>query len=630
MSLEARRVLKKHWGYDNFRACQEEIIDSILDGHDTLGLMPTGGGKSITFQVPALMLPGMTVVITPLISLMKDQVDNLHSRHIKAIALHSGLTQRERNVALNHIESGRIKLLYVSPERLATDSFTTLLRRLDISLLVVDEAHCISQWGYDFRPSYLNIASIRKLTGTAPVLALTASATPGVVDDIVKQLKFKTAYAVHRLSFNRSNLSYIVRHVENKTKKLVEILSVVRGTAIVYVRSRKRTIELAQVLAEAGISAEAYHAGLQPELKSERQERWKTGDTRVIVATTAFGMGIDKPDVRLVIHHDIPPSLEEYYQEAGRAGRDGKPSLAVLLTNNTDSAVLSRRLTQAFPSRELIKDIYNKVCVFLNIVMGEGYETLHEFNLKAFTERYELQTAQVVAALGFLERAGYIEYQEDYNSRSRIMVVMNRNELYNLRLSQECETVLNSILRQYTGLFADYEYISESVIASRSHLNEDTVYQSLLTLARMGVIHFIPRKNNPMIFLTRSREMVQDLLIPTTIYEEKKRRMQHQLDAVRRLAFTHDRCRAKILLEYFGETATANCGCCDVCRDNITRDDTLPVTELIIHALRVKSPATVNDLAAITGVTPADIINNVRILADDNLVKIQGTYISKA
>ncbi|MDE6085118.1 MAG: ATP-dependent DNA helicase, partial [Muribaculaceae bacterium] len=429
MNAGARSVLKKYWGYDNFRACQEEIIDSVLQGRDTLGLMPTGGGKSITFQVPALMLPGVTLVVTPLISLMKDQVDNLHARHIKAAALHSGLTLHEYNLIINHLEGGAIKLLYVSPEKLQGDRFRSLLRRIEVSLIVVDEAHCISQWGYDFRPSYLNIDIVRREKPGVPVLALTASATPLVVKDITQKLSFRDPENIYRLSFTRDNISYLVRYTENKEQKMVEILSRVAGCAIVYVRSRKRTTELARVLCSHGIVAEGYHAGLTPELKVERQNRWKDGTIRVIVATNAFGMGIDKPDVRLVIHHDIPPSLEEYYQEAGRAGRDGKESIAVILASVPDKGVLSRRLADSFPPRDYIRAVYDKVCVFLNIAMGEGFETLREFNFRLFCERYKLNPAQAHSAIMLLGQAGYLEFIEDYNSRSRVMIVMDKRNM---------------------------------------------------------------------------------------------------------------------------------------------------------------------------------------------------------
>lgn len=626
MSLEARRVLKTHWGYDSFRACQEEIIDSVLSGNDTLGLMPTGGGKSITFQVPAMILPGMTLVVTPLISLMKDQVDNLAARHVKAMALHSGLTMRENNVALNHIEAGVVKILYVSPEKLRSERFQSLLRRLDVSLIVVDEAHCISQWGYDFRPNYLMIADVRRFFPGVPVLALTASATPQVVDDIMSKLEFRDRRHVYRLSFSRQNISYLVRRTENKEAKMVEILSKVPGTAIVYVRSRRRTIELAAVLSASGISAEGYHAGLTPEVKAERQQRWKSGETRVIVATNAFGMGIDKPDVRIVIHHDVPPSLEEYYQEAGRAGRDGLESFAVMLLSSTDRGVLTRRLSDSFPGRDYVRDVYSRACVFLNIAMGEGYETLHEFNFKLFCERFKLQPARVYSSLGILSRSGYFDYQEDYNSRSRVMMTVDKQELYNLRLDPVVDQVLKTLLRTYTGLFADYEYISESVIAIRGSVTEQQVYDSLLQLARMRVIHFVPRNSNPMLLLTASRVEGKHVVIPLTVYEHRREELERRLNAIKRFAFEEDGCRVNTLLEYFGETPTGTCGKCDWCRAR--RHDVADARQSTASAVRLaiemSSPVSVAELAAITRRSVADVINVVRELADDGIVSIEG------
>ncbi|MDE6448746.1 MAG: RecQ family ATP-dependent DNA helicase, partial [Muribaculaceae bacterium] len=380
----------------------------------------------------------------------------------------------------------------------------------------------ISQWGYDFRPSYLNIGRVRSVFPRVPVLALTASATARVVEDITERLGFAGRDNIFRLSFSRNNISYLVRNTENKLNKMTEILLRVPGTAIVYVRSRRRTLELARMLQSAGISAEGYHAGLTAELKTERQNNWKNGDTRVIVATNAFGMGIDKPDVRLVIHHDLPPSLEEYYQEAGRAGRDGKESFAVMLVSKSDKAVLSRRLSDAFPPRDYIRDIYSKACVFANVAVGEGYETLHEFNFRLFCERYALQPTQAMSAIRILSNAGYFDYQEEYNSRSRIMVVVDKEQLYGLRLQADVENVLRVILRSYTGIFADYEYISEAVIAQRTGLGEQVVYEALLQLSRQRVLHYVPRNNNPMLLLTASRIDGKHVVIPMSIYEARR------------------------------------------------------------------------------------------------------------
>ncbi len=630
MSAEARKVLKEYWGYDTFRACQEEIIDSILAGKDTLGLMPTGGGKSITFQVPALMLPGITLVVTPLISLMKDQVDNLKSRGIKAISLHSGLTFRENNVAMNHLESGRVKILYISPEKLIGDRFISYLHNLDISLIVVDEAHCISQWGYDFRPSYLNIGRVRSVFPNVPVLALTASATTRVVEDITEKLGFVGRDNIYSLSFSRNNISYLVRNTENKTNKMIEILLRVPGTAIVYVRSRRRTLELARMLQSAGISAEGYHAGLTAELKTERQNNWKNGSTRVIVATNAFGMGIDKPDVRLVIHHDLPPSLEEYYQEAGRAGRDGKESFAVMLVSKSDKAVMSRRLSDAFPPRDYIRDIYSKACVFANVAVGEGYETLHEFNFRLFCERYTLQPIQAMSAIKILSNAGYFDYQEEYNSRSRIMVTVDKEQLYSLRLQADVENVLRVILRSYTGIFADYEYISEAVIAQRTGLGEQVVYDALLQLSRQRVLHYVPRNNNPMLLLTASRIDGKHVVIPMSIYEERRENMKRRLDAMMRFAFDNSSCRVNVMLRYFGEEPDEPCGKCDYCRA-MKRDRRLSeqtAARAVMTVLSIESPIGIGQLIANANRSPEDVMTAVRELCDEGVASMTGGMVS--
>lgn len=623
--------MRQYWGYDNFRACQEEIIDSVLAGRDTLGLMPTGGGKSITFQVPALMLPGITLVVTPLISLMKDQVDNLRQRGVKAIALHSGLTFRENNVAINHIESGHVKILYVSPEKLTGESFSTFLRNLNISLLVVDEAHCISQWGYDFRPSYMNIAAARKFMPAVPLLALTASATPEVVADITHRLEFADPDNIFRLSFSRDNISYIIRNTDNKLGKMTEILLKVPGSAIVYVRSRKRTLDISRSLQAAGISAENYHAGLSPELKSERQNRWKTGATRVIVATNAFGMGIDKPDVRTVIHHDLPPSLEEYYQEAGRAGRDGNESFAVMLVSGADKGVLTRRLSDAFPPRDYIRDIYGKACVFCNIAMGEGLGSLHEFNFKLFCERYSLQPARSHSALTLLSGAGYLNFIEDYNSRSRVMIVVNKQQLYDLRLSPQVEKVLRTLLRSYTGLFADYEYISEPVVATRAAISEQQVYEALLQLSRQRVIHYVPRTSNPMLLFTASRVENRHVVIPVAIYEKRRESMKKRIDSMIRFAFDSSGCRVNTLLGYFGETPGDDCGKCDCCRSRrVNKNQSLSSAIGSVRTiLSIQSPITIAQLIANTNRNPDTVVEAVRTLCDSGEATFDRGIVSK-
>lgn len=565
-STVIRNILKKHWGYESFRPLQEDIIMSVLSGRDTLGLMPTGGGKSITFQVPAMALPGLTVVVTPLISLMKDQVDNLRRRRVKAVYLHSGMTVRESKIAREKLINGGAKLLYVSPERLRNQRFIQELRMTEVSLIVVDEAHCISQWGYDFRPSYLNIRSLRKIFPKVNVLALTATATPHVESDILRQLEMKDA-ALFRMSFSRSNLNYIVRNTETKIYEIFHILSRTEGSAIVYVRSRKRTREIAEYLSSAGISSTYYHAGLDISLKEERQNEWQRSGVRVMVATNAFGMGIDKPDVRVVIHFDMPPSLEEYYQEAGRAGRDGKKSYVVLLTSRADSGLLRRRVTETFPPREEIKLLYERVCNYLHVSMDEGYEKLAEFDVERFCEVFSYQRRRCLACLHLLGQAGYLEYLEETEHRSRVMMTCTREELYHVdRLSADADLVLTRILRLYSGLFAEYVYIDERVISRESGIDERRVYESLLELGRRKVLSYVPRSRSPYIYFPTAREDRRYVMIGKDIYEDRKKVISERTEAMIDYGFGKGKCREKILLEYFGEQDGKDCGRCDICR----------------------------------------------------------------
>ncbi|MCM1293195.1 MAG: RecQ family ATP-dependent DNA helicase [Bacteroides sp.] len=621
-ALTPADILQQYWGYDSFRELQPQIISSILSGNDTLGLMPTGGGKSITFQVPALMMPHLTIVVTPLISLMKDQVDNLRSRDIKAAALHSGLSRMEQNLVLDRCRMGKLKLLYISPEKLQSTTFIEQLRYWDVSLIVVDEAHCISQWGYDFRPSYLKIAALRRLFPEAPLLALTASATPEVADDIMTQLQFRSRN-VFAKSFSRPNISYVVRYTDDKPSMLLRILRNTSGTAIVYVRSRRRTKETAAMLNDAGISADFYHAGLSAEDKNDRQNKWKSGQTRVIVATNAFGMGIDKPDVRTVVHIDIPPSLEEYYQEAGRAGRDGKPSYAVIVASpGPDKASLTRRLNETFPSKDTIRSIYDHACNFLEVAVGDGYNCLFEFNLDLFCDRFRFRPQVVRSALGILSRAGYLDYVDDVATNSRIMILMDKRELYDLQLDRETDNVFQFILRTYTGLFADYVNISEKLIASRLQMTEEQVYQAILAIARAHAIAYVPRRTTPYIFFPTSREMSKHLLITRAVYEDQLARYRHRLDAMKRFVFSCDSCRTNTLLRYFGEKPTSECGTCDVCRSHKKQIDTLrPTLETTILHLASHNPApTIEQIAMNAGVSPDKVIAALRPMLDSGRV----------
>lgn len=566
MGMTYQEILKQYWGYDDFRGIQKEIIESIGNGHDTLGLMPTGGGKSITFQVPALAQPGLCLVVTPLIALMKDQVRNLRDRGIKALAVYSGMTREEILVALENCIFGDYKFLYISPERLDTEIFRTKLRKMKVSMITVDESHCISQWGYDFRPAYLKISEIRELLPDAPVLALTATATPEVVKDIQVKLGFKKGSKVFRMSFERQNLAYIVRPTENKQEELLHILNSVPGCAIVYTRNRKRTREVAELLVSKGITATFYHAGLNNDVKDQRQKSWLTGESRVIVATNAFGMGIDKPDVRIVIHIDMPDSPEAYFQEAGRAGRDGQKAYAVLLYAKSDKTNLNKRIADTFPDKDYIRKVYEDVNYFFQMAMGDGLGCTFAFNLDEFCRNFKHFPVQADSALKILTRAGYLEYTDEQDNASRILFTMRRDELYKLHENDpDTERLVNVILRSYTGLFTDYAYINEDSLAIRSGLTRQRIYEILLMLTRRHILHYIPRKKTPYIIYTRERHEKDRLTITKEIYEERKESYTARIKAMIEYATADDKCRSRMLLRYFGEKNEHNCEQCDVC-----------------------------------------------------------------
>ena len=565
MTDDYRKILKDYWEYDNFRGIQEDIIRSIGSGRDTLGLMPTGGGKSITFQIPAMAKDGLCIVITPLIALMKDQVRNLRDRGIKAIAIYSGMTREEIIIALENCIFGNYKFLYISPERLDTEIFRIKLRSMKVSMITVDESHCISQWGYDFRPAYLKISEIRNLLPGVPVLALTATATPEVVKDIQQRLAFKEEN-VFRMSFERKNLAYIVRRTESKQEELLHILKHVDGSAIVYAHNRKRTKEYAQLLNENGITATFYHAGLSNETKDQRQKSWVKGETRVMVATNAFGMGIDKPDVRLVVHVDIPDSPEAYFQEAGRGGRDGKKAYAVLLYARSDKATLKKRITDTFPEKDYIRTVYEHLNYYYQMAMGDGLGCTREFNIDEFCRNFKHFPIQVDSALKILTRAGYLEYTDEQDNNSRLMFTLTKEELYRIHeTSPETEKLINIILRSYTGVFTEYAYINEETLSLRTGMTRQQVYDTLISLTRRRILHYIPGKKTPYIIYTRERQEADRLIFTKEVYEDRKESFIRRIEAMTEYAETEDKCRSRMLLLYFGEKNEHNCGQCDVC-----------------------------------------------------------------
>lgn len=558
-------ILRKYWGYNDFRGIQREIIQSIADGHDTLGLMPTGGGKSITFQVPALSMPGVCIVITPLISLMKDQVDNLRRRGILAHAIYSGLSHNEIVKILDNCIYGDIKFLYVSPERLSSSLFLTKLEHIRVSFITVDEAHCISQWGYDFRPAYLQIAQLRRYLPGKPILALTATAAPAVVEDIQRQLQFQRNN-VFRMSFRRANISYIVRHTDDIVGESIHILNNVPGSAIIYTMSRQRTKEISRNLQTSGIDATFYHAGLDIAVKTKRQQDWQSGVVRVIVATNAFGMGIDKPDVRIVIHADVPSSIEAYFQEAGRAGRDGKRSYAVLLTNRHTATVLKNRVRKSFPPKQFVRDVYEHLAYFYEIGVGMGRDLSFTLPLQHFCKSYGYPVYQTDAALGILCNAGYINYNKDPDDHTRLTFVVERDDLYLLnQLSDEEEQLIYNMLRNYTGLFSEYVWIDENMLALLQGITPQRVYMLLSELRRKRIIKFVPPRTDPRITYLVPRVDGADVKLVDDVYDNLLKIMEQHVHDMISYINNDEICRQTQLVNYFGENSNEECGCCEIC-----------------------------------------------------------------
>jgi ATP-dependent DNA helicase RecQ len=581
-----RQILSRYWGYETFRPLQEDIIKTIAAGNDCLGLMPTGGGKSLTFQVPALAHPGLCIVVTPLIALMKDQVENLRKRGIRAMAIYSGMSRDEIDIAFENCINGDYKFLYVSPERLGTELFLQRIKRMKVTMIAVDEAHCISQWGYDFRPSYLRISELRDHLPGVPVLALTATAIPAVVDDIMDKLKFRDRN-VFKMSFERKNLRYTIRETEDKLKSLLKIVQYLNGTGIVYVRNRKKTREISEFLNQNRISADYYHAGLRNEVRTEKQKAWTTGKCRVVVATNAFGMGIDKPDVRFVVHMDLPDSLEAYFQEAGRAGRDGKNSFAVLLWNNSDKLSLTKRIDTHFPPIKEIKRIYQALGNFLKVPYHEGKGSTFDFNLGQFCAHYKFNIMQAYHALKLIEGEGYIELIDEFDQQSKVHMLASRDNLYKFQIANaQFDPFIKLLLRTYSGLFNDFVSVDERTLARNASTEIKVIFNYLNKLNNLKILRYIPRKNNPIIVFTTERMDEKSLFISAVGYKEKKERYVSRLESVFDYVSTNSYCRSQLLLKYFGDKNPPLCGTCDSCSRKTELDITQYEFDMLVEKIR--------------------------------------------
>jgi ATP-dependent DNA helicase RecQ len=622
--LNIHQILLKYWGYSSFRPLQEEIIESVMAGNDTLALLPTGGGKSITFQVPALAREGLCLVISPLIALMKDQVDNLKKRGIPAAAIYSGMHSGEIDIVLNKCRYGDFKLLYVSPERLTTTKFRDALNRMKVSLITVDEAHCISQWGYDFRPPYLKIADIREFLPGVPILALTATAVPAVVDDIQEKLNFRKKN-LFRKSFERKNLTYFVLKEEDKIQRIVKIIRKVKGCGIIYVRNRRHTREIAGQLSKQGIHATFYHAGLDPLEREKRQNQWMKEEKNVMVSTNAFGMGIDKPNVRFVIHYDLPDSLEAYFQEAGRAGRDEKKSFAVLLYENADVIDSWHNLEVAYPDIKKIRDIYNALGNFLGIPVGSGSETTFPFDISLFSEQYRFPSAVVYNSLKLLEKEGFLILSDGIHAPSRLYMKNDKETLYRFQVEHpDFDPFIKAILRSYTGIFTEFSPINEEELARRTNLPVHKVIEWLKLLDKMQILDYVPSSDQPTITFTEERVSSGDLFLSAENYKDRIRDAKVRLDAVISYTASTHRCRSQQLLEYFGETETKRCGQCDVCLQRNKMDlnelEFETIVKLIRPILQGKRCTLQELVEAFPIIKEEDLIRVVQWLADNDTI----------
>lgn len=620
---QCRKILTRYWGFTSFRPLQEDIIRSVTEGRDTLALMPTGGGKSITFQVPALAMEGTCLVITPLIALMKEQVNRLNSLEIRSLMIHSAMTKEEIDITLENCIYGDYKFLYVSPERISTPLFRGRAGRINLSLVAIDEAHCISQWGYDFRPSYLKIASLREIIAPdVPFLALTATATSLVVNDIMEKLEFRKLNVL-KTSFARKNISYLVRQVEEKGSYLLKTLGGVSGSGIVYVRSRKRSKEVAEMLVANNVNADFYHAGLPDELRDRKQASWSTGKSRVIVATNAFGMGIDKADVRFVIHWDIPDSIENYFQESGRAGRDGKPAWAVLLYSPSDKTRLYDSLRQKFPPVDRIKDVYEALCNYLLVPIGSGKNNVFDFNMAEFVSKFRLPVIETYNSLAFLQREGYVEFTEEINNPSRVHFIVGRDDLYKFQVANESfDGFIKLLLRSYTGMFTEFVSINEDSLAKKAAITRDTVYNYLVKLSSMHIIRYIPGKKTSLVIFTEERLERKALLISPENYLHVRDKYVSRLDKMVDYAESANRCRAVMLLDYFGEESD-RCGTCDICRErnelDLSKYEFDIILEEIKNILSLQSPDP-EELVKLVMQPEEKVIKVIRWLLDHNKI----------